>query len=107
MGSESFRTGLLERSMFLFCSQRTHSDASNVERQRLAVIVGQRRAMAIVVRSSAGQSMGAITERVDDGTGQDLKFSARHLTRQFNAQQNELLSQNHTRYTSNILINYF
>ena len=68
---------------------------------------GQRQAMAIVVRSSAGQSMGAITERVDDGTGQDLKFSARHLTRQFNAQQNELLSQNHTRYTSNILINYF
>jgi hypothetical protein len=45
------------------------------------------------------------TERGDDGTGQDLKFSARHLRRQISAHRKELLSQNHTGYTSNILIN--
>jgi hypothetical protein len=38
--------------MFLFCSQRAPEAAS--ERQRLVVIVGQRRAMAIAMRSGSG-----------------------------------------------------
>jgi hypothetical protein len=58
MGYESLGMWLLERSMFLFCSQRSLKQSQMGVGERFGAIVGQRRAMAIRVKYVTGGDAG-------------------------------------------------